>query len=1009
MAWSVGRFPRFNMADVTFDGQAFLVDRRRVFPVGGTLHHAASPAAEWPRRLAAARRAGLNCIETAVPWLLHEPSPGEFDFSGRADLGRFLRLAGEAGLFVRLRMGPYVGAGFAGGGLPAWLPEVPTTKKSGPMKARESSDPFMAACTRWYTRLMEEVAPLQAGLTRAPRTVDQGERQAGATAGPLSGYAGEGGGPVISLQSEHRWLCHHPGEHAAYHRTLVRFLLEGGACVPITAANQLWQPVDGAVQTWAALAGGGSPPEGDADPDAASADPGIAGIARQLVAVQPGQPRIVEILPSGTRRSAADELVAVAEALATGAMPHLGAFEGGRRLGFDAGDPSAESSEPVPGDHLFDADGRPAPGLLAVRPLLSFAASFPGVFTGMSGGGSKQAAVLRPASSRTGVSLVPLEGASGSVLFLFRGEDDRSDAAVVLLPDGRSLRVPLGDARVAWVPLGLRLGAAGALGHASLPLLGFFHERMLVFAGPAGARGELELNGARHVLPVPARGAVKPTIVPLGASKLVAVVLNDSQLETAAVVAEGLCLGVDPWAAPAEAGADAADAEVDASIDRPVPPAAVLRPAGGHDERRLIAPDGSVVSEPQTGPRRPPAPRLSDWDARGTAGEVLGTASGYTPIPALGTPARHDPAHGDAYGWLTLDNSGAAAARPEPTVFPGGAGRMHVFCDGQEIARVGPGAGATCDPVELSLAGRISFLVAGGVRPLDGLPEALAPGLCAAPVAVKEVPLDEPQVATTRAPDPFKIAAYVPGRSTEDAPLGSRLTWSVKLLGKKPLLARGPVSAAGTVVLNDKPVARVGPGAGACPVWRLDPGDEASPVKSGGNELVIHFDTVLDDPLAAVAELRLYREETDRTPAGKGVWSFCPWQRPDFDADPAPPKPKKSKSRGKAAEPVPPPSLEPVPGQPVWLRCRFTAKRLDFPLHLDLTGLSRGVVMLNGHVVSRYHLATPGTKPAKPKPRPTTADPLSLPAGWLDPGGDNELVIFDEHGCEPSKVKLRWG
>ena len=296
---------------------------------------------------------------------------------------------------------------------------------------------------------------------------------------------------------------------------------------------------------------------------------------------------------------------------------------------------------------------------------------------------------------------------------------------------------------------------------------------------------------------------------------------------------------------------------------------------------------------------------------------------------------------------------------------------------------------------------------------MAGLPEELAPGLTAAPMCLKEVELGKPEVSTTRAPDPFKVAAYVPGRSTEDAPLGSRVAYPVKLLGKKPLLARGPVAAPGTVVLNGVAAARYGPasaedenGAGVCPSWRLDPAAEKSPMKSGGNELAFHFDTVLDDPVAALSELRLYREDGERTPAGKGVWSFCPWEVPGFGEEPAAPvKPRgKDKSKSKAAEPeAEPASTEPVAGQPVWHRCTFSTKRLDFPLTLDPAGLTRGVVLLNGHAAARYHVAVPGEKsPKKP-------EPLSLPTGWLTAEGENELVLFDEHGASPSKVKLKWG
>ena len=166
----------------------------------------------------------------------------------------------------------------------------------------------------------------------------------------------------------------------------------------------------------------------------------------------------------------------------------------------------------------------------------------------------------------------------------------------------------------------------------------------------------------------------------------VAVVMNEAQAETFAVAAEGVCLGVDPfgWGT----GDDEAAAEAG---DHAVPPAATLRPAGGGD-RILVSTDGTVESAAQTGPRRPPAPKLGAWDSRGTAAEVAGTAAGYKPVPTAGPPARHDAAHADAYGWLTLDNPGAAAAREELTVFPGGAGRLHVFRDGEAAAIVGPGA-----------------------------------------------------------------------------------------------------------------------------------------------------------------------------------------------------------------------------------------------------------------------------------------------------------------------------
>jgi beta-galactosidase GanA len=50
-------------------------------------------------------------------WNYHEPVEGEYDFSGRGNLTKFMSMASEAGLFVNLRIGPYVCAEWTYGGL----------------------------------------------------------------------------------------------------------------------------------------------------------------------------------------------------------------------------------------------------------------------------------------------------------------------------------------------------------------------------------------------------------------------------------------------------------------------------------------------------------------------------------------------------------------------------------------------------------------------------------------------------------------------------------------------------------------------------------------------------------------------------------------------------------------------------------------------------------------------------------------------------------------------------
>lgn len=52
---------------------------------------------------------GLNMIETYVFWNVHEPVQGEpYTFDGYANLTLFIEKAARAGLFVNLRIGPYV-------------------------------------------------------------------------------------------------------------------------------------------------------------------------------------------------------------------------------------------------------------------------------------------------------------------------------------------------------------------------------------------------------------------------------------------------------------------------------------------------------------------------------------------------------------------------------------------------------------------------------------------------------------------------------------------------------------------------------------------------------------------------------------------------------------------------------------------------------------------------------------------------------------------------------------
>ncbi|KAH6767256.1 glycosyl hydrolase family 35 protein [Perilla frutescens var. hirtella] len=101
----------------------------------------------WPELIKQAKEGGLNLIQTYVFWNIHEPVQGQFNFEGNYDLVKFIRLIGDNGLWVTLRLGPYIEAEWNMGGFPFWLREVPN------ITFRSYNEPFMFHMKR-YTEMV---------------------------------------------------------------------------------------------------------------------------------------------------------------------------------------------------------------------------------------------------------------------------------------------------------------------------------------------------------------------------------------------------------------------------------------------------------------------------------------------------------------------------------------------------------------------------------------------------------------------------------------------------------------------------------------------------------------------------------------------------------------------------------------------------------------------------------------------------------------------------------------
>ncbi|KAL2239454.1 beta-galactosidase 8 [Sesamum indicum] len=136
-------------ANVTYDHRALVIDGKRRVLVSGSIHYPRSTPDMWPDLIQKSKDGGLDVIETYVFWNLHEPVRGQYDFEGRKDLMKFVKLVKEAGLLVHLRIGPYVCAEWNYGGFPLWLHFIPG------IVLRTNNEPFKAEMKRFTAKIVD--------------------------------------------------------------------------------------------------------------------------------------------------------------------------------------------------------------------------------------------------------------------------------------------------------------------------------------------------------------------------------------------------------------------------------------------------------------------------------------------------------------------------------------------------------------------------------------------------------------------------------------------------------------------------------------------------------------------------------------------------------------------------------------------------------------------------------------------------------------------------------------
>jgi beta-galactosidase len=137
---------------IDYDRQAFIINKKKTYLVSAGVEYARIPHQLWRDRLLRLKRAGFNCIEMYTFWNFHEPHEGKFDFTGDHDLDAFLKLIKQLDMYAIVRVGPYYCAEWNFGGYPIWL----HFKEN--MVAREPNDEFEKYVDRFFDKLIPIVS-----------------------------------------------------------------------------------------------------------------------------------------------------------------------------------------------------------------------------------------------------------------------------------------------------------------------------------------------------------------------------------------------------------------------------------------------------------------------------------------------------------------------------------------------------------------------------------------------------------------------------------------------------------------------------------------------------------------------------------------------------------------------------------------------------------------------------------------------------------------------------------
>ena len=185
-------------------GSSFYLDGQEFKILSGAIHYFRIQPEDWYHSLYNLKALGFNTVETYVPWNMHEPKKGQFDFQGILDIEKFLQIAQDLGLYAIVRPSPFICAEWEFGGMPAWL-------LTEDMRIRSSDAPYLQAVADYYDELLPRLVP---------RLLDKG-------------------GNILMMQVENEYGSY--GEDKDYLRAIRQMMLDRGLDCPLFTSDGPWR------------------------------------------------------------------------------------------------------------------------------------------------------------------------------------------------------------------------------------------------------------------------------------------------------------------------------------------------------------------------------------------------------------------------------------------------------------------------------------------------------------------------------------------------------------------------------------------------------------------------------------------------------------------------------------------------------------------------------------------------------------------------------------------------